>query len=137
MGRGGSGSHWGGDETGLTAIGCAVLGCADGWRGRCSGWSSGIGRRGCTWLCGSWCGGGGHAGRYEKVRERGRGLECGEYSERPEGGAGVVSDSCFVGRPDPVNIVAGAHRLACAVGKDGDLSVVTFCAILEEHAVVD
>ena len=54
-----------------------------------------------------------------------------------EGGAGVVSDSCVVGWPDPVNVDAGAYRLACAVGEDGDVSVVMFCAILEEHAVVD
>ncbi len=59
------------------------------------------------------------------------------YSERPEGGVGVVSDSCVVGWPDPVNVDAGAYRLARAVGEDGDVSVVTFCAILEEHAVVD
>ena len=51
--------------------------------------------------------------------------------------AGVVSDSCVVGWPDPVNVDAGAYRLACAVGEDGDVSVVTFCAILEEHAVPD
>ena len=42
-----------------------------------------------------------------------------------------------MGWPDPVNVDAGAYRLACAVGEDGDVSVVTFCAILEEHAVVD
>ena len=59
------------------------------------------------------------------------------YLERPEGGAGVVSDSCAVRWPDPVNVDAGTYRLACAVGEDGDVSVVTFCAILEEHAVVD
>ena len=58
------------------------------------------------------------------------------YSKRPEGGAGVVSDSCFVGWPDPVNVDAGAYRLACAVGEDGDVPLGMFCAILEEHAVV-
>ena len=62
---------------------------------------------------------------------------CGGYSEHPEGGAGVVSDSCVVGWPDPVNVDAGAYILACAVGEDGDVSVVAFCAILEEHFVFD
>ena len=47
------------------------------------------------------------------------------------------SDSCAVGWPDPVNVDAGAYSLACAVGEDGDVSVVTCCAILEEHAVFD
>jgi hypothetical protein len=64
-------------------------------------------------------------------------LECGGYLERPEGCAGVVSDSCVVGWLDPVNVDAGAYKLACAVGEDGDVFVVTFSAISEEHAVVD
>lgn len=89
------------------------------------------------WLCGGWRGSGGRAGRREKGREGGRRLKCGGYSERPEGCAGAVFDSCVVGWPDPVNVDAGAYRLACAVGEDGDVSVVTFCAILEEHTVVN
>ena len=65
-------------------------------------------------------------------------MECAGYTERPEGCACVVSDSCVVGWPDLVNVGdAGAYRLVCAVGEDGDVSVVTFCAILEEHAIVD
>ena len=76
-------------------------------------------------------------GRREKGREGGRGLECGGYSERSKGGAGVVSDSCVVGWADPVNVNVGAYSLACAVGKDGDVSEVTFCAILEERTIVD
>ena len=79
----------------------------------------------------------GRAGRREKRRDGGRGFECRGYSERPEGGAGVVSDSCFVEWPDLANVDTGAYRLACAVGEDGDVHVVPFCAILEEHAVVD
>ncbi len=59
------------------------------------------------------------------------------YSERPKGCAGVISDSCVMGWPDSVNVDSGAYKLACAVSEDGDVSVVTFCAILEEHAVVD
>ena len=51
------------DEAGLSsADGCAVLGWADGWRRRRSGWSGGSGRRGCTWLREGWRGGGGRAG---------------------------------------------------------------------------
>ncbi len=42
-----------------------------------------------------------------------------------------------VGWPDPVYVDAGAYGLACVVGEEGDVSVVTFWAILEEHAVVD
>ena len=69
---------------------------------------------------------------------RERGSDCGGYSEHPEGCAGVVSDSCIVGWPDPVNVDAGAYRLASAVvGEDGDVSVVMFFAILGEHADVD
>ena len=44
------------------------------------------------------------------------------YSERPEGGAGVVFDSCVMGWSDPVNVDAGAYRLACAVG-EGDSEI--------------
>ena len=72
------------DEAGLSADGCAVLGWVDGWRSRRSGWSGGSGRRGCTLLREGWRGGGGRAGRREKGRKGGRGLECGGYSERPE-----------------------------------------------------
>ena len=76
-------------------------------------------------------------GRREKGRAGGRGLECGGYSERPEGCAGIVSDSCVVGWPDPVKVDAGAYRLVCVVGEDGNVSIVMFCTIMEEHAVVD
>ena len=79
----------------------------------------------------------GRACRREKGREGERGLECRWYSERSEAGAGVVFDSCVVRWPDPANVDAGAYSLACAVGEDGDVSVVMFCVILEEHAVVD
>ena len=85
----------------------------------------------------AWRGGGGRAGRREPGREGERGLECGGYLVCPEGCAGVVSDSCVVDLPDPVYVDAGAYRLACAVGEEGDVSVVTFCAIFEEHAIVD
>ncbi len=57
--------------------------------------------------------------------------------KRSEDCAGVVSDGCVVGWPDPVYVEAGAYGLACVVGEEGDVSVVTFCAILEEHAIVD
>ena len=115
----------------MSAIGCAVLEWADGWRGRRLDWSGDIGRSECPWLRGGWRGGEGRACRREKVREGERGLERDGYSERSEGCAGVVSDSCVVGWPDPVNVDAGTYRLACAVGEDGDVSVVTFCANLE------
>ncbi len=36
-----------------------------------------------------------------------------------------------------MNVDDGAYRLACAVGEDGDMSVAMFCALFEEHAVVD
>ena len=83
-------------------------------------------------LCGS-----GRVGRREKGRRGVRGLKCGGYSERPEGCAGAVFDGCVVGWPDPGYVDAGAYRLACAVGEEGDLFAVNFCAILEEHAVVN
>ncbi len=88
-------------------------------------------------MAGPECPGEGRAGRREKGREGGMALECGGYSKRPKGGAGIVCDGCVVGLPNPVYVDAGAYRLACVVGEDGDVSVVTFCAILEEHAVVD
>ena len=57
--------------------------------------------------------------------------------ERPKGCAGVVPDGFVVAWPDPVYVDAGAYRFACEVGEEGHVSVVTFCAILEEHAVAD
>ena len=62
----------------MSAIGCAGLGWADGWRGRHSGWSGDIGRRvECTWLREGWRGIGRRAGRRGKGRKGEKGLECG------------------------------------------------------------
>jgi hypothetical protein len=59
----------------MSTMGCAVLGWADRWQGCRSGWSGGIGIRGCTllrdgWRCDRGCG-----CRREKGRKGERGLE--------------------------------------------------------------
>ena len=86
---GGRVAVWVGTRPGMLPIGCAVLGWADGWRGRCSGWSGGIGGNAGQPEGAASLGGRGSAGRSASGlplgRLRARGLGVRLVLSRPKG----------------------------------------------------